>query len=94
MNGCVGPRVTHTIVGDYRHGIPDRVIGDSPAFFSQPGTDKVGQLTPGTTYTVASLSHGYALLRGTHYSKPFTPGETVGWVKMTDVHFLMLRNCL
>lgn len=91
---CAGPHVDHVVVGDYRHGVPDRVIGATPTIMAEPGTDKVGQLTAGTAYTIVDLQHGYALLRGTRFSKPFTPGATVGWVKVSELHFLMLRNCL
>ena len=93
IDGCVGPRVQTVIQGDYRHGIPDRVVGDTPAIFGHPAGQEVGRLTAGTAYTVAQLARGYALLHGTKFSKPFAPGQTVGWVKSADVHFLALRNC-
>ena len=93
VNGCVGPHVQTVVQGDYMRHIPDRVIGDTPAILESPGGQKVGELTAGTSYTVASLRRGYVLLRATRFSKPFAPGATVGWVRSSDVHFLMLRNC-
>ena len=91
---CVGPHVSSVVQGDYMRHIPDRVIGDTPAILESPGGQTVGRLTAGTSYTVASLRQGYALLRATRLSQPFAPGATVGWVRSVDVHFLMLRNCV
>ena len=94
VNECVGPHVSSVVQGDYMRHIPDRIIGDTPAILESPGGQTVGTLTAGTSYTVASLRRGYALLRATRFSKPFAPGTTVGWVRSVDVLFLMLRNCL
>ena len=94
VNGCVGPHVQTVVQGDYMRHIPDRVIGDTPAILESPGGQTVGTLTAGTSYTVASLRRGYALLRATGFSKPFTQGQTVGWVRAADVHDLALRNCV
>ena len=91
---CVGPHVQLVVQGDYMRHIPDRIIGDTPAILESPGGQLVGRLTASTSYTVVSLRRGYALLRATHFSKPFAPGQTVGWVRATDVHNLMLRNCV
>ena len=93
-NECVGPHVSSVVQGDYMRHIPDRVIGDTPAILESPGGRTVGTLTAGTSYTVVSLRRGYALLRATHFSKPFALGATVGWVRAADVHDLMLRNCV
>ena len=90
---CVGPHVQTVIQGDYRRGIPDRAIGDTPPILDVPAGQVVGHLSVWTSYTVVSLRRGYALLRGTRLSKPFAPGQTVGWVKASDVHDLALRNC-
>ena len=94
VNECVGPHVSSVVQGDYMRHIPDRVIGDTPAILESPGGQTVGVLTTGTSYTVASLRRGYALLRATHFSKPFALGATVGWVRSSEVHLLMLRNCV
>ncbi len=94
VNECVGPHVQTVVQGDYMRHIPDRVIGDTPAILESPGGQTVGTLTAGTSYTVANLRRGYALLRATRFSKPFAPGATVGWVRSVDVHDLRLRNCL
>lgn len=87
-------RLAATVIqGDFRRGIPDRAIGDTPPILDAPAGQEVGQLSAGTSYTVVRLRRGYALLRGTRYSKPFAPGQTVGWVRAADVHYLALRNC-
>ena len=94
VGGCAGPRVQTVVQGDYRRGIPDRVIGDTPPIYGQPGGDRVGQLAAGTAYTVVSGHGGYVLLRADRFSKPFEAGQTVGWVRVEDLHSLMLRNCV
>lgn len=94
VGGCAGPRVQTVIQGDYRRGIPDRVVGNTPPVYGQPGGDRVGQLVAGTAYTVVSERGGYFLLRADRFSRPFQPGQTVGWVRTSDVHSLMLRNCV
>ena len=93
VDACVGPHVRSVIQGDYMRHVPDRVIGDTPAVLDAPAGQKVGSLTAGTSYVVTSLRRGYALLRATRYSRPFVPGETVGWVRTFEVHDLALRNC-
>ena len=45
VNECVGPHVTSVIQGDYRHGIPDRAIGDTPPILEAPAGQVVGQLS-------------------------------------------------
>ena len=93
VGACVGPHVRSVVQGDYLRHVPDRVIGDTPAVLDVPAGQKVGSLTAGTSYVVTSLRRGYALLRATRYSRPFAPGETVGWVRTSEVHDLALRNC-
>lgn len=94
VDECVGPHVSSVVQGDYMRHIPDRVISDTPAILESPGGQTVGSLTAGTSYTVVSLRRGYALLRATRFSKPFAQGQTVGWVRVTDLHDLMPRNCV
>ena len=94
VGACVGPHVQTVIQGDYRRGIPDRAIGDTPPIYARPGGGKVGELTVWTAYTVDRVHGGYALLRGTHASKPFAAGQSVGWVRASALHALALRNCV
>ena len=94
IGGCAGPRVQTMVRGDYRRGVPDRMIGDTPPVYGQPGDDRVGQLAAGTAYTVFGEHGGYVLLRADRFSKPFAAGQTVGWVRVEDLHSLMLRNCI
>ena len=94
VGGCAGPRVQIVIQGDYRRGMSDRFVGDTPPIYGQPGGDRVGQLATGTAYTVVSERGGYFLLRADRFNRPFQPGQTVGWVRTSDVHSLVLRNCV
>ena len=93
VNACVGQHVQTVIQDDYRRGLPDRAIGDTPAILHAPGGRVIGHLAVWTSYKVGSPRGGYALLCGTRFSEPFAPGQTVGWIKASEVHSLALRNC-
>ena len=92
---CVGPHVDHVVPGDYRNGIPDKVVGDTPSLLVGPdGVPFTYRKIPaGTAYTVAEVRGGSVMLHATHYSMPFPVGSAVGWVRAADVHNLAMRNC-
>ena len=94
VEACVGPRVQAVVQGNYRRHIPDRIIGDTPTILASPGGRRMGMLTAGTAYVVAGLRGGYALLRATRFSNPFSPETNVGWVRLTEILSLPPRNCV
>lgn len=93
---CVGPHVDRVVQGDYRHGVRDKVFGDTPDVMSGHGASArpTGRkLTAGTSYSVLEVAGGDMLLAATKWSEPYAPGTVVGWVRSARFMDLHPRNC-